>query len=403
MKLGIYGGTFNPPHLGHLAAAQFALDALNLDRLEFVPAAAPPHKTLPEGGPSAEQRLEMVELAADGLLQPKKVSVSGMELHRPGKSYTADTLEQLQAANPEAELWLLMGTDMFLTLQNWREPEVITRLAGICTFARTQSDSGELLETQARYLQETFGARTCVLQLPHIVDVSSTQLRELLAQGKGQEYLSPAVYGYIIRQGLYGVHYDLKRLPDRELRACSYSMIRAKRIAHVQGTEEEAVRLAQRWGADEEKARRGAILHDCTKYLTMEEQLQLCRKYGIVLDDLEQQAVKLLHAKTGACVARNVYGVSDDVYEAIFWHTTGKADMTLLEKILYIADYMEPNRDFPGVERLRTLAYQDLDQAVLAGCEMSIQEMKDRGLPVHPNTVRAREWLRSKSSGKEPC
>ena len=403
MKLGIYGGTFNPPHLGHLAAAQFALDALNLDRLEFVPAAAPPHKTLPEGGPSAEQRLEMVELAADGLLLPKKVSVSGMELHRPGKSYTADTLEQLQAANPEAELWLLMGTDMFLTLQNWREPEVITRLAGICTFARTQSDSGELLETQARYLQETFGARTCVLQLPHIVDVSSTQLRELLAQGKGQEYLSPAVYGYIIRQGLYGVHYDLKRLPDRELRACSYSMIRAKRIAHVQGTEEEAVRLAQRWGADEEKARRGAILHDCTKYLTMEEQLQLCRKYGIVLDDLEQQAVKLLHAKTGACVARDVYGVSDDVYEAIFWHTTGKADMTLLEKILYIADYMEPNRDFPGVERLRTLAYQDLDQAVLAGCEMSIQEMKDRGLPVHPNTVRAREWLRSKSSGKEPC
>ena len=403
MKLGIYGGTFNPPHLGHLAAAQFALDALNLDRLEFVPAAAPPHKTLPEGGPSAEQRLEMVELAADGLLLPKKVSVSGMELHRPGKSYTADTLEQLQAANPEAELWLLMGTDMFLTLQNWREPEVITRLAGICTFARTQSDSGELLETQARYLQETFGARTCVLQLPHIVDVSSTQLRELLAQGKGQEYLSPAVYGYIIRQGLYGVHYDLKQLPDRELRACSYSMIRAKRIAHVQGTEEEAVRLAQRWGADEEKARRGAILHDCTKYLTMEEQLQLCRKYGIVLDDLEQQAVKLLHAKTGACVARDVYGVSDDVYEAIFWHTTGKADMTLLEKILYIADYMEPNRDFPGVERLRTLAYQDLDQAVLAGCEMSIQEMKDRGLPVHPNTVRAREWLRSKSSGKEPC
>ena len=403
MKLGIYGGTFNPPHLGHLAAAQFALDALNLDRLEFVPAAAPPHKTLPEGGPSAEQRLEMVELAADGLLLPKKVSVSGMELHRPGKSYTADTLEQLQAADPEAELWLLMGTDMFLTLQNWREPEVITRLAGICTFARTQSDSGELLETQARYLQETLGARTCVLQLPHIVDVSSTQLRELLAQGKGQAYLSPAVYGYIIRQGLYGVHYDLKQLPDRELRACSYSMIRAKRIAHVQGTEEEAVRLAQRWGADEEKARRGAILHDCTKYLTMEEQLQLCRKYGIVLDDLEQQAVKLLHAKTGACVARDVYGVSDDVYEAIFWHTTGKADMTLLEKILYIADYMEPNRDFPGVERLRTLAYQDLDQAVLAGCEMSIQEMKDRGLPVHPNTVRARDWLRSKSSGKEPC
>lgn len=401
MKLGIYGGTFNPPHLGHLAAARFALDALKLDELRFVPAATPPHKALPEGGPSAEQRLEMTDLAADGLLLPKKVSVSGMELQRSGKSYTADTLEQLKAGDPSAELWLLMGTDMFLTLQDWHEPEVITRLAGICTFARTQSDSVEALNRQAEYLRKTFGANTRVLQLPHIVDVSSTQLRELLAQGKGQEYLAPAVYGYIIRHGLYGVHYDLKHLPDRELRACSYSMIRAKRIAHVQGTEEEAVRLARRWGADEEKARRGAILHDCTKYWDMEKQLRTCEKYGIVLDDLEKQAVKLLHAKTGACVARDVYGVSDDVYEAIFWHTTGKADMTLLEKILYIADYMEPNRDFPGVERLRQLAYQDLDQAVLTGCEMSIQEMKDRGLPVHINTVRARDWLRSKSIGKE--
>ena len=313
MKLGIYGGTFNPPHLGHLAAAQFALDALKLDELRFVPAAMPPHKTLPAGSPSAEQRLEMTTLAADGLLLPKKVSVSGMELQRSGKSYTADTLEQLKAGDPSAELWLLMGTDMFLTLQHWHEPEVITRLAGICTFARTQSDSGEALNIQAEYLRKTFGANTCVLQLPHIVDVSSTQLRELLAQGKGQEYLSPAVYGYIIRHGLYGVHYDLKHLPDRELRACSYSMIRAKRIAHVQGTEQEAVRLARRWGADEEKARRGAILHDCTKYWDMEKQLRTCEKYGIVLDDLEKQAVKLLHAKTGACVARDVYGVSDDV------------------------------------------------------------------------------------------
>ena len=127
--------------------------------------------------------------------------------------------------------------------------------------------------------------------------------------------------------------------------------------------------------------------------------MQLCAKYGIVLDELEQQAVKLLHSKTGACVARHVYGVSDDIYEAIFWHTTGKADMTLLEKLLYIADYMEPTRDFPGVERLRALAYEDLDAAVLLGCEMSIQEMAERGLPVHPNTVKARDWLRSKTKG----
>ena len=402
MKLGIYGGTFNPPHLGHLAAARFSLEALELDELRFVPAAAPPHKALPAGSPAPEERLAMTELAADSLLLPDQVGVSDMELARPGKSYTADTLRQLRAKYPEARLWLLMGTDMFLTLHQWREPEVIASLAGLCTFARAASDSLEALEAQAAYLQKTFGAETRVLRLPRVVEVSSTQLRDLLAKGEGQDYLAPAVYGYIVRHSLYGVHWDLKRLPDRELRACSYSMIKAKRIAHVQGTEGEAARLARRWGADEEKARRAAILHDCTKYLNMEEQLQLCAKYGIVLDDLERQAVKLLHAKTGACVARDVYGVSDDMYEAIFWHTTGKADMTLLEKILYIADYMEPTRDFPGVERLRALAYEDLDAAVCLGCEMSIQEMHDRGLPVHPNTVKARDWLRSKARGKEP-
>ena len=367
MKLGIYGGTFNPPHLGHLTSAQAAMDVLGLDRLQFVPAALPPHKQLPAGSPGPRERLAMMELAADSLLMPQKIGVNALELSRPGKSYTADTLEQIHGQYPDAELWLMMGTDMFLTLQNWWEPERITRLAGVCTFARTQSDSGEALNIQAEYLQKTFGAKTCVLQLPHIVDVSSTQLRQMLERGEGQEYLPPAVYGYIIRHGLYGVHFDLKQLPDRELRACAYSMIRAKRIAHIKGTEEEAVRLARRWGADEEKARRAGILHDITKYLEMDEQLQLCHKYGIVLDDLEQRAVKLLHSKTGACVARDVYGVSDDIYHAIFWHTTGKADMTLLEKILYIADYMEPNRDFPGVEKLRKLAYEDLDQAVLLG------------------------------------
>lgn len=204
MKLGIYGGTFNPPHLGHLTSARLALDALGLDELRFVPAALPPHKRLPPDAPGPEARLEMVELAADGLLLPGRVSVSDMELSRPGKSYTADTLEQLHAQNPGAELWLMMGTDMFLTLQNWREPERITALAGICAFARTQADCGELLTIQAEYLRKTFGAKVCVLQLPQVVDVSSTRLRELLARGEGWEYLPPAVYGYILRHGLYG-------------------------------------------------------------------------------------------------------------------------------------------------------------------------------------------------------
>ncbi len=399
MKLGIYGGTFNPPHLGHVTAARFAMDALGLDKLLLIPAAHPPHKELPQDGPGPEDRLAMAGIAADLLLLPGRVEASGMELERPGRSYTAETLRQIHEEYPGAELWLLMGADMFLTLQHWREPETILSLAGVCAFARTQDNCGDAFAVQAEFLKTTFHARVCTIQLPQIVDISSTQLRERLAQGEGQEVLPPSVYGYIIRKGLYGVHMDLKHLPDRELRACSYSMMRAKRIAHVRGCEEEAVRLARRWGADPEKAARAGILHDCTKYLEMEEQLQLCAKYGIVLDELERSAVKLLHSKTGACVARDVFGADEEVFAAIYWHTTGKADMALLDKILYMADYMEPNRDFDGVERLRKLAYEDLDAAVIAGCETSIQEMEDRGLEVHKNTLAAREWLLSKRKG----
>ena len=393
MKIGIYGGTFNPPHLGHLTSARFAMEALGLEKLLFVPAGEPPHKVLPEGSPTAEDRLAMTAIAADGMLLKDAVEVDGTELRRGGKSYTSDTLREFHARFPDDELWLLMGTDMFLTLQNWHEPEAICSLAHLCAFARTQSDSGELLAVQAKYLRDTFGADVRTIQLPQITPVSSTQLRELLERGEGSGYLSPAVYGYILRRGLYGTHADLKCLTDGQLRACSYSMMKAKRSAHVGGVEEAAVRLARRWGADEELARRAGILHDCTKYYSLEQQLQICEEYGIVLDDLERVSVKLLHSKTGAALARHVFGQPDEVYWAIYYHTTGKADMTLLEKLVYLADYMEPNRDFPGVEELRKLCYEDLDAALLMGLEMSIDDLNERGVPIHRNTQGARDWL----------
>ena len=124
----------------------------------------------------------------------------------------------------------------------------------------------------------------------------------------------------------------------------------------------------------------------------------MCDEYGIVLDDLEQKAVKLLHSKTGAAIARHVYGAPDEVCDAIYWHTTGKADMTLLEKVLYLADYIEPSREeFPGLEELRRLAYEDLDQALLLGCRLTIEDMEERGVPVHTNTLQARDWLKGRN------
>ena len=236
-----------------------------------------------------------------------RVQVLDLELKRTGRSYTSDTLAQLKERYPEDELWLLMGTDMFLTIQTWHEAEKILSLAGIATFGRTEADTEELFSVQRDYLYRTYPqARIFTLTIPGVVDVSSTDLRTMLAKGEGVNLLPPAVYGYILREGLYGTRADLKRLPLRELRPIALSYLKNKRIPHVLGTEQEAIRLAERYGADVEKARVAALLHDCTKKLNMEEQLELCGRYGIQLDELEQKALKLLHAKTGAAIARDL-------------------------------------------------------------------------------------------------
>ena len=397
MKIGIYGGTFNPPHLGHLTAAAAVIFMLKLDKLLLIPASIPPHKLLPEGSPTAEQRLEMTRLAGEQLGLGGKVETLDLELRRQGKSYTSDTLAEIKAQYPEDELWLLMGTDMFLTLQTWHEPEKILALAGVAAFGRTEADTEELFAVQRDYLYRTYPqARIFTLTVPGVIDVSSTELRQKLAAGKSGTLLPPAVYGYILRNRLYGTDADLKHLTLSQLRPVALSYLKHKRIPNVLGTEQEAIRLAERYGADVEKARVAALLHDCTKKLDMPEQLALCRQYGIELDELEQKALKLLHAKTGAAIARDVYGVDDEIYRAIWWHTTGHADMTLLEKIIYLADYIEPSRDFPGVDDLRNCVYRDLDEGLLMGLQMTIDEMTEMGNPVHHATVEARDWLKGK-------
>ena len=126
----------------------------------------------------------------------------------------------------------------------------------------------------------------------------------------------------------------------------------------------------------------------------MEEQLAMCEHYHIELDELEQHALKLLHAKTGAALARDVYGVDDDIYNAILWHTTGKPDMTLLEKVIYLADFIEPSRDFDGVDALRAAVWEDLDKGLAMGLAMTVEEMTEVGNPVHRNTLEALDYLR---------
>lgn len=384
MKIGIYGGTFNPPHLGHAHVGEQAVAQLGLDRLIVIPTGTPPHKKMPADTATVQQRLEMAGIAFRNV---PGVLVSDIETERDGASYTADTLIQLKKQYEDSEFFLIMGTDMFMSLDLWKNTDTIISCATPAVLARGVDDK-EKIKSAAEMIFERYGIRPVIIDTL-VVEVSSSELRQALPKRRGNEYLDWEVYAYIIKHRIYGAKPDFNWLRYR-----AYMMLSSKRIMHVAGCELEAVKLARRWGSDEDDAREAAVLHDITKKNEPEEQLILCEKYGIMSDIVEKTEYKLLHSKTGAYFAKEEFGVSEQVFSAILWHTTGKADMTLLEKIIYMADYIEQTRDFDGLDTLRRLAYEDLDKAMLRGLEMSIEDITARGITPHEKSLEAIHFLR---------
>ncbi|NLH00641.1 MAG: nicotinate (nicotinamide) nucleotide adenylyltransferase [Clostridiales bacterium] len=382
MRIAIFGGSFNPPHIGHVEAAKAAAEELCADKLIIVPAARPPHKEQENGTPGPEERFLLTKLAfcnMDG------AEVSDIELRREGIGYTVDTLTELKNMYPDAEFVLLMGADMFVSFETWKDFQRIFELSALAVFPRG-SDSAAVKETIERYLKEYGGRIFEINFLP--IEISSTELRTKLKNREGNNLLSDTVYEEIIKKRYYAAKPNLEWLREK-----AYKYLDLKRIPHVEGCEREAVRLAERWGADTGLAAEAGILHDITKKLKGPEQLILCEKYGIITDNDEKANYKLLHSKTGAAFAREKFGITDEVYSAIYWHTTGREDMSLLEKIIYIADYIEPTRSFDGVDELRQLAYEDLDSAVARGLQMSLEELSEKGNVPHINSVKALKWL----------
>ena len=390
-RIGIYGGSFNPPHLGHIFAARKARQLLGLDKILLIPAAIPPHKAVAEGSPDGETRFALTQLAIAG---ETGMEVSRIELDRPGPSYTVDTLRELRESYPQDELYLLMGTDMFLSFFQWREPEAIAALAVPVCMARVRADaalSAQLLAQQEK-MEAVFGVRPIVLQ-NDCLEISSTEARRLLFFGIADEALHPDVLAMIERERLYGVGGAYHALPFADLRRVSLSLHKEKRRAHAQGVSDTAVLLAKKYGADETDAARAGILHDITKALDGPLQLTLCQAYGKILDDFSRKYPKTLHALTGSLVAQRIFGENEAVVSAIESHTTGKANMNLLETIIYVADYMEPNRDFPGVERLRELAFSDIRAALKLGLEMTLEHLAEQGGEVSPASREALAYL----------
>ena len=198
MKTGIYGGTFNPIHKGHLHIVEAFRKGLGLDRVLLIPTRVPPHKAAPDLA-SPQDRFAMCQLAIQG--QPW-LELSDMEMRREGKSYTAENLEELSALYPQDQFYLLMGEDMFLTLGRWYRPETIFSLASVCTAPRSVHGMDALREKALEYTG-TFHARCFLDHIPYL-PISSTQVRQAVARGEDVASLVPeAVARYIRERGLY--------------------------------------------------------------------------------------------------------------------------------------------------------------------------------------------------------
>ncbi len=385
-RIGIYGGTFNPPHAGHIRGAAYAIEALDLQKLLLIPSCIAPHKTVPANSPTPEQRAQMLSLAVG-----ENMEVCNIELSRGGTSFTYETVEALKAQYPDKELVLLMGTDMFLSFLSWKEPQRILNKTSIGVLYRGDPGETEQIAAQKEIVEKA-GARVYLIKNP-VTAISSTQLRRMLIFRCAGSFLPDGVEDYIRKHGFYDTDKDCRRLPMAELEQMVVSLLKPNRVAHVLGCRDTAADLAKRWGADVTDAARAGLLHDITKALDGPLQLTLCREYDIVLGEFAKKNTKTLHALTGSLIAERIFGENKRVVDAIRSHTTGKANMTTLEKILYVADYMEPNRDFPGVEKLRQLAYADLDKALKLGLEMTLEMLRQKGQDISPESAEALDFL----------
>ena len=165
----------------------------------------------------------------------------------------------------------------------------------------------------------------------------------------------------------------------------------AKRYNHSIGVMEEACKLAAHHQADIKKAETAGLLHDCAKYIGEQEAIPMLKRFGEEPDHIQMASIQLLHGLLGYHIAKEQYGVTDEeILQAIYWHTTGRAGMSLLEKVIFVADYIEPNRNFTGLDEIRKIAYRDLNLCIQLCADSTIRYELSKGRLLHPLTIEAR-------------
>ncbi len=364
-KTVIFGGSFDPVTTAHIDIVEHLSE--RFDKVIVMPCKVSPFKT--HTGATAEQRLEMLSVSLRDL---PNTEISTFETDSEGTNYTYLTLEAFAREN----LYFAIGSEMVAELDKWKRTDIIGELATLYVIPRpsypldTESTDKLRRVTGGRYEIADFVGK----------DGSSSEVRISVAMNRPEMFLIGDVADFISKNGLYGEYKYVNGI---------YSTFGMKqsRIDHSFSAALCGVRLAKRACVDTAKAATALLLHDIGKYVTKEQAEDMGIKFDGRIDGMP---LSVRHAEIGAEILVQLLGMTDrDITEAVRWHTTGKPGMTPLEKIVYLADYIEPLRDFDGVERLRAETEKSIDDGLRAALENSVGYIKDG---IYKATVDAYEY-----------
>lgn len=405
-SLIVLGGTFDPIHMGHLAIAQAANRQLKPQRVLFIPSGQPAHKH-DRQVTSACHRYNMTALA---VCEHPSFDISRLEINRAGPSYTIDTARALSRICPAgAKISFLIGDDALMDILSWRSAEELLR---ICTFvvvprpksAKVAAENKNVAE-YIDYLTITYNADIQRLDGP-LLDISSTDIRERFEAGRAIHGLMPKpaeVYArqhrlYASQSTVFDSSSSLQPITNSlspNLASGSFNFEAAMealrirlspgRFTHTTGVVTTAEKLAAHYAQDIERARIAALLHDCAKEYSADKKRTLCQLWGVQLDTVLEANIDLTHSMLGAESAKRDSNIHDPaILQAIRCHTTGCSGMTMLDKIIMLADYIEPYRGSWGpTKEMRSLAFTDINQALIIGTEYTLKEDKQAGNPIH--------------------
>ncbi len=397
MKYGIFGGTFDPFHAGHLSMITGALATGQVDKVWVIPSGYPPKKDAHQLT-LAPYRYYMTQAA---LKNVPNCEVLPIEIVRPHISYTVDTLRILREeslAGPDDELIMIYGTDILFEIETWYHPEILVKEASLLIARRPGILQQETL-LKVHELEDRYKIQIGFFPIEGVT-VSSREIR--CTQSFSD--LLPAVRQFIKKHALYPQDNPLAYLSENthrvifEYGTILFLELSRSRLLHSLNVALLSIRYAVIFGVDPDKAVIAGLLHDCAKEIPITRQALLASQ----VDDRKLPENALLHAPAGVVYAAEHYCVKDEsILSAIRYHTTGREGMTPLEKIIYLADKLEPARDYEELTELRALALTDLDAATIACLQAVKESFIRKESTFHPDSSRALESLIRHKKKKE--